>query len=170
MSVLRSVFIGVIGVMVLLALVVLWSSWSMDEFTTFRTAFRGGVNPPSKFVCYTHFSADASKDTMGWRCDALNALCRHGAQSACMRVAAYKPDAEILAPPLPTSSLVPDSAEKALSRLVPDRKDGASVGIMPKVVRTINDIPHVSAGQLAPGHSDAPPAEATPKSSAGTGP
>jgi hypothetical protein len=169
MSVLRSVFIGVIGVMALLALAVFWSSWSMDELTAFRTAFRGGVNPASKFVCDTHFAADASKDTMGWRCDALNALCRHGIQSACMRVADFKPDTEILAPRGPASSLVPDPAEKALSRLVPDRRD-ASVGITPKVVGTINDIPHVSAGQLPPGRSDASPAEAAPKSRTGTGP
>jgi hypothetical protein len=172
MSVFRSVFTGVVGLLAFMALVYFWSSWSVDEVSTFRTAFHGGVTPVPKFVCNTHFAAGATMDTLDWRCEALNTICRQGVQSACERVADFKPDAAIMAPRSPASSLLPNPAfEKELSDIAPVKKDSAPLGIKPKVYGgSVNDIPHISPEQLERDRSDGTPTTANPNSAPGPTP
>jgi hypothetical protein len=172
MPVLRNVFIGVVGVLAVLALVAFWSSWSVDEVSTFRTAFHGGVTPPPKFACNTHFAADAGKDTIDWRCDALNAICRRGFQSACERVATYKPFIENFAPVSPASSVVPNPAfEKSLSRLTQKPNGGGPLTIQRRVYGgNVDDIPHISPDQLERDRNGDTSRAAKPNSAAGNVP
>jgi hypothetical protein len=173
MPILRSAFIGIIGVMAVIALVILWGSWSLDELATFMAPIRDGVNSRPKFVCNTHLASNAIKDTVGWRCDALNVVCDYVVQSACSRVAIYKPGTKILAPS-PSLSQFPDPAfanSLLFHRLTPEKKDGTPLAIRRKIYggTIINDIPHSSLEQFTPGQVNIPPEAPKPKGAVGTG-